>query len=246
LFLPQGLRLAWENRNFSWAKLVLVWSGIYLLTISIMGTKLPWYVFPIYPAVALVVGVQLAQVWNMPRPAFYPRAWVAFLALMAVGATCGSLYFGWSPASDAELQLILVAAAGTMTLATILAAQGDRQFLLILFWGMYVSLLLLMTSRHWVWELAEAYPVKPVAAMIQSNTPANQKIYTSYPYGRPSLNFYSDRQIIPATTSELQQHWQQQKPYLLLDNTFDNLTLESVKQVDTAAGWTLITKGNRE
>jgi len=248
IFLPQGLRLTWENRNLSWAKLVLVWSSGYLLAISIMGTKLPWYVLPIYPAIALAVGVQLAQVWNLPRPASYPRAWVAFLLLMAVGAIFGSFYFGfWSPVKDWELQLILAAAAGTMTLATILAAQGDRQFLLILFWGMYISLLLFMTSRHWIWELAEAYPVKPVAAMIQSGTPANQKIYTSYPYGRPSLNFYSDRQIIPAITNELQYHWQQNpQPYLLVDqSTLANLTLESVKRIGTAEGWTLITKGSR-
>jgi len=54
--------------------------------------------------------------------------------------------------------------------------------------GTYVSLLLLVTSR--VWELAEAHPVKPVAAMIQNGTPVGEKVYTSYPYGRPSLNFY--------------------------------------------------------
>jgi hypothetical protein len=109
---------------------------------------------------------------------------------------------------------------------------------------MYISLLLLMSSRHWVWELAEAYPVKPVAAMIQSGTPSGQKIYTSYPYGRPSLDFYSDRQTIPAATSELQDHWQQNpQPYLLVDeSTLSNLTLESVKRIGTAEGWTLITK----
>lgn len=246
IFLPQGLRKTWENRNLSWAKLILMWSSGYLLAISIMGTKLPWYVMPIYPAIALAVGVQLAQIWHTPSPASYPRAGIAFLALLAVGATVGSLYFGfWSPIKDWELQLILAAAAGTMTLATILAFQGDRQFLLVLIWGMYVSLLLFMTSHHWVWELAEAYPVKPVAAIIQSNTPPQTKIYTSYPYGRPSLNFYSDRQIIPATTSQLQQYWQQQQPYLLVDqSTLDNLSFQSVKRIDTAAGWTLITKGN--
>jgi len=56
LFLPQGLHLTWENRNLSWAKLVLVWSGVYLLAISVMQTKLPWYVLPLYPAIALAVG----------------------------------------------------------------------------------------------------------------------------------------------------------------------------------------------
>jgi len=76
-----------------------------------------------------------------------------------------------------------------------------------MFWAR--MLLLLVTSRHWVWELAEAHPVKPVAAMIQNGTPVGEKVYTSYPYGRPSLNFYSDRQVIPAATSELQHHWQQ-------------------------------------
>lgn len=242
IFLPQGLKLARENRNLSWAKLLLVWSGAYLLAISVMGTKLPWYVLPIYPAISLAMGVQLAQVWNLPCPASYPRTWSAFLTLMAVGATFGSLYFGWG-GEDRGLQLILAAAAGTMTLAAILVAQGDRQFLLILLWGMYISLLLLMSSRHWVWELAEAYPVKPVAAMIQKSTPVNQKIYTSYPYGRPSLNFYSDRQIVPASTSELQYHWQQKQPYLLLnESSLSNLMLNSVKRISTAEGWTLITR----
>jgi 4-amino-4-deoxy-L-arabinose transferase-like glycosyltransferase len=244
-FLPQGLGKTWENRNWGWAKLVLVWSGVYLLAISVMETKLPWYVLPIYPAVALVTGVQLAEVWNWPHSGSYPRPIIAFLTLLAIVSWVGSLYFNpWSPASDSEVQLILTAVAGTMTLAAVLAAQGDRQFLLILFWGMYVSLLLLMTSRHWIWELAEAYPVKPVAAMIHSSTPIGQKVYTSYPYGRPSLNFYSDRQIIPAAANELQHYWQQNpQPYLLLDeSTLGNLKLESVKQFGTAEGWTLITK----
>jgi len=57
--------------------------------------------------------------------------------------------------------------------------------------------------------------------MIQNGTPVGEKVYTSYPYGRPSLNFfYSDRQVIPAATSELQHHWQQNpQPYFLLDKS---------------------------
>lgn len=246
IFLPLALSHAWKNRNWSWAKLVLVWSGAYLLLISIMGTKLPWYVLPIYPAIALAIGYQLAQLWNQPYATAYPRFVFRFLILLAVGCWVGSFYFGfWSPAPDLELQLILAAVALTMTIAAILVARGDRQFLIILVWGMYISLLLFMTSRHWVWELAEAYPVKPVAALIQSQTPTGEKIYTSFPYGRPALNFYSDRQVIPATTSELEQNWQQNpQPYLLLDQaTKKNLHLESVQQLGLAEGWMLITKG---
>lgn len=248
IFLPQGLRLTWENRNWSWAKLVLVWGGVYLLAISVMQTKLPWYVLPVYPAIALATGAQLAEIWTLPYPASYPRGVVRLLALLALLGWIGSLYFSpWSPAKDWEVHVILAAVAGTMTLASVLAARGDQQFLSILFWGTYVSLLLLMTSRHWIWELAEAYPVKPVAAMVQSGTPINQKVYTSYPYGRPSLNFYSDRQIIPVDSRQLQQYWQQNtQPYFLLDaSTLENLKLESVKRVGTTQGWTLVTREMR-
>jgi len=90
------------------------------------------------------------------------------LALLAVVGWVGSFYFSPRSGIRLEVQLILTAVAGTMTLAAVLAAQADRQFLLIVFWA-DVSLLLL-TSHHWVWELAESYPVKPVAAMIQSGT----------------------------------------------------------------------------
>lgn len=245
IFLPQGLTNAWTHRNWSWAKLVLVWGGVYLLAISVMGTKLPWYVMPLYPAIALTVAVQLAQFWDRPYPAKYPRFTVAFLILLAVVGWAGSIYFSpWSLGRDWEVQLILIAIAVTMTLASLLALRGDRQFLTILVWGMYVSLLLFTISSHWVWELAEAYPVKPVAALVESHTPPGQKVYTSFPYNRPSLNFYSDRQVIPAAPNDLQQYWQQQpQPYLLLDeSTLKNLQLQSAQLLGQAEGWMLIKK----
>jgi 4-amino-4-deoxy-L-arabinose transferase-like glycosyltransferase len=41
IFFPYGLRLAWVNRNWGWAKLVLVWAGAYLLAILVMVTNYP-------------------------------------------------------------------------------------------------------------------------------------------------------------------------------------------------------------
>jgi 4-amino-4-deoxy-L-arabinose transferase-like glycosyltransferase len=249
IFFPNGLRFTWNHRNWSWAKLILVWSGSYLLAISLMGTKLPWYVLPIYPAIALAVGVQCAEFWQQPYPAKYPRYASAFLTLLAMVGWVASLYYSlWNSAPDWELQWILAAVAGTMTLSAWLAVWGERQFLTVLVWGMYISLLFFLTSRHWVWELAEAYPVKPVAVLIQTHTPPRQEIYTSFAYNRPSLDFYSDRRVISTTSSQLQQRWQQQpQPYLLLDRpTLEALKLPDVKSLGQASGWTLITRGSRE
>ena len=52
-------------------------------------------------------------------------------------------------------------------------------------------------------------PVKPIAAIIRTETPANEKIFTTFWYQRPSLDFYADRQVIPADLANLgpEQYW---------------------------------------
>jgi 4-amino-4-deoxy-L-arabinose transferase-like glycosyltransferase len=105
---------------------------------------------------------------------------------------------------------------------------------------MYLTLGLLMTSKSWLWELNEAFPVKPVAALIRSQTPPEAVVYTSFAYGRPSLNFYSDRQVIPADATTLQQLWST-KHYLLLDQeTLAALSLPDSVSLGTAKDFTLV------
>lgn len=244
IFLPQTAKLLWENRNLSWARLILVWSLVYLLLMSLMSAKVAWYILPIYPSLALAFGAQLAEIENLPLLSSYPRAWVAGLSILAVVASAGSIHFSWGITAKTDLQLIFAAVALTMIMGAILAERGDGQFLKILFWGSYISLLLLMKSNYWVWELWQTYPVKPVAAMIEKANPATKKIYTSFPDHRPSLDFYSDRHIIPASVEELEHHWRYDtQPYLLINKSdFLRLKLSSIKLLDKAEGWQLITK----
>jgi 4-amino-4-deoxy-L-arabinose transferase-like glycosyltransferase len=255
LFLPLGLRLTWANRNLSWAKLALVWGGIYLVTISIMLTKLPWYILPLYPALALIGGAQLAVLWQQgrhvgvkqfPSPSYSP-IWMGLFACLSGLSWLGTVYFGWGSPHQTDVALVFASLGITMTVVTLLTARQNSDFLVVLIWGTYVSLLLLMGSNHWVWELAEAYPVKPVAAIVRQSSPVGQKLYTSYPYNRPSLSFYSDRQIIPASQKQLKRLWRrEQQPYLLLDEAaLATLKLEPKQVMGTAEGWTLITKAKR-
>lgn len=244
VFLPQSWSFTWENRNLSWAKLIIVWSGVYLLLISLVNIKLPWYIFPIYPSLALGFGFYLSQSENLGLFSSYPRAWVSSFAILALVACGGSIYCSVYRIGTTELQIIFAAVALTMTLTAILAERGDRQFLHILVWGTYLSLLLLMRSNYWLWQPTPAYPVKPVAAMIVRANPEVKQIYTSFPYSRSSLDFYSDRSIIPASLANLQYYWHyHQQPYFLLNAAaLDNLKLESIQVIDEAVGWQLITK----
>ena len=244
VFFPYGLRLAWENRNWGWAKLVLIWSSVCLVAIAAVVTKLPWYTLPIYPALALASGAQLAELWNLPSHKSYPLVWSHILNLLALGAVVGSVYFGFTATDEQSLSVIFASVALTMLMASVLVARRDLQFILILFWGMYVSLLMFMSSPYWMLPLADDHPVKPIAAILKRGTIENQPIYTSFPNERPSLNFYSDRQVIPASNLELKQHWEQDKhPHLLINtNTLNQLKLESARQAGRASGWVLVTK----
>jgi 4-amino-4-deoxy-L-arabinose transferase-like glycosyltransferase len=254
LFLPAGCKLAWDNRNLSWAKLALVWAGLYFVAISLMTTKLPWYSLPLFPALALLIGAQMAELWQQSRQEGIPqflaagsRVWPGLLGLLAVGGCGGAIYFWvWAPAAEADVGLILATAGLTLAIAALLAARQNPQFLSLLVWGTFLALGLLLASPHWAWELAESYPVQPVATLLQSEVPGREPVYTSYPYHRPSLNFYSQRRVVPASQKQLRQVWRQQRAALLVDQgTFAALKLKAARTQPVPMGdslpWLLVT-----
>jgi 4-amino-4-deoxy-L-arabinose transferase-like glycosyltransferase len=251
LFALHGVKLAFDNRNWSWAKFVLVWSAGYSLAILPLLTKLPEYILQIYPILALAGGAKLSQVLNSPSYKPYPRFWSFFLSLLAALVVFTCVYFGFTQAIGIFSLIILAAIALSLGMAAVLIHRRDRQFIAILFWGMYVSLMLWFCSTDWIGQLDRAFPVKPVAAIIKRVVPPDRVVYTSG-IDRSSLNFYSDRQIIPLEIPKLKQHWQaSSNPYLLLEpQLLDRLNLkaESVKFLDSnenaRQNLVLITKKN--
>ncbi|RCJ34158.1 glycosyltransferase [Nostoc minutum NIES-26] len=241
IFLPGGFYLAWKKCQTTWGCLVLVGTIVYFVTISLMRTKLPWYVMPIYPFLALAIGAKLSEIWQHR----YFRVWWAVLfAVIAIAGFGGGVYFTLAK-QEPVLIVISVVLAISMGIVAWLIQQRDRRFIPVLFSGMYLVLALLMSSRSWIWELNEAFAVKPVAALIQSHVSSGTKVYTSFPYGRPSLDFYCDCKVIPATVPVLQQMWAN-KSYLLLDNT----TLKKINFIGstvlgTSEDFTLIAPPNK-
>lgn len=247
IFLPTSIKITWENRNLSWAKLALVWTIGYFLPISLMTTKLPWYLYPIYPAIALILGAQLAQIQHTPLLSKYPPFWSISLGLLGAIAGIGSIYYSSVQPPQTDVRLILLVVAGTMVLSGILAKRGDQQFIQVLLWGSYLSLFLLMKSNHWLWELNEHYPVKPVAQMLSTATPNQAKIYTSFPFHRPSLNFYSDRTVIPLPPEEIPKYWQSQPQgfFLLQEQDLQSFKLNAVKRLANSTNWILVTQDRK-
>ena len=263
IFIPQALHLTWTHRNWSWAKLVLVWSGLYFLVISLMQTKLPWYIMPLYPALALAVGALLAQYWHPGdfygvkegEPTVYPVAWRVIFGGLAIVGWVGCVVIGhWLPQLQPSLSLWLGAIALTFTVTTFLLVRKNSQFLLVLFWGTYTTLGMVLGSPYWLWELQESFAVKPVAALIQQAVPPQQAVAMSYPHSRPSLNFYSDRVVVSVqafyqvrgaalTTPEaIARYWREvPNPYLLLEESELNAAaLSHVRVLGRSEGFVLV------
>lgn len=205
--LPAGLQAAWRDRDWPWGKLVLVWSLGYLLPISVMETKLPWYGLPLYPPLALAIGPLLGSLWEEP-PARFGRSWQVIFGLLALGGGAGAVYFSFL-ATPLEPMLALALAALGLTggAVVLLAQQGDRQLIPVAFWGMFVGLTLFFSSGSWLWELNEQYPVRPVANLLRSVAHSGSKVYTSDRTQRPSLDFYCHCEVIPVPQSEQAKHW---------------------------------------
>jgi 4-amino-4-deoxy-L-arabinose transferase-like glycosyltransferase len=222
-----GIQLAWRNRNWSWARTLLVWSGVYLGFISVTIEKQFWLILPLYPILALICGAMLDRIRNLPSRLDYPRIWTLTFSLMALFAAACGLYFAFYYYLDFWLPLIFTALTLTLGATAIAIARRESQFIFLLFWGLYLSLLLTVGSSHWLWELRSIYSVKPVASLIRDIVPPQATVYTSFDRARPSLDFYSEHRVIPQETDKLKQLWQQKiSVYLLIDrSTIERLDL---------------------
>ena len=226
IIMIAGLKLASRNVHWGWGKLMMVWVGVYLALILLVFNRNYWSILPLYPGLALAGGRQLDLVRNLPSYVSYPKIWTYSFALMAAFAAFAGLHWGIRDYIDFYLPFICGSLTITFAATAVVIAQQEKQFIPLLFWGLFVSIFLFIISPHWIWELKTVEPVKPIAELIQQHTPEKQVIYTSMAEDRPSLSFYSDRRIVAQKITDLKYHWQRDSNvYLLVDST-------AIKQLD--------------
>jgi 4-amino-4-deoxy-L-arabinose transferase-like glycosyltransferase len=206
IFVPVGLitlkQKPWQKSwQKPWAKACLIGIGGFGGLISLMTTKLPWYSMPIYPFLAMMIGAGLNHMHIASNGCIrlYRIYSYAFMLLAIAGIT-GCVYLALEEPTALPIGLILVS---TFALTALDLHQRHARFIVTLLMGSYASLFLLVGSPLWLWELQEAFPVKPVAALLQQHTPPDSIIATTFAYSRPSLDFYSQRRVIPHAIAEL-------------------------------------------
>ena len=130
------LRKSWRDaaraaNGFSWPRFCLVWALFVFVFFSISGSKLPSYILPMFPALALVIGRQLTSLPARTLAwAVLPLAVVATLAFVGVAAGVG----GYIPAlADANTPAAIFHAFAPWIVAAlgVMAAGAVSAFLLL-------------------------------------------------------------------------------------------------------------------
>ncbi len=202
LFLPRAIFEAFERAKIDPAKhwgdlFLLCWAGSYIVFFSLARTKLPSYVLPCYPALAVLAG-RFVDGW-LSQPG--PVGRHALRATFALGAGAGGLFCVATPIVASFLLpgewkigiAGLVPLAGNL-LAWRFAAQGRRVLAVKTFAGSAVAFAALLfgvvslqVDRH---QISREF----VNVVRQFNSESAQ--IAAFDYFQPSLVFYA-RQPVP-------------------------------------------------
>lgn len=242
IFLPGALILAVKQWSESWAKLFLTGVILFFGTITLMETKLPWYIMPLYPFFALGIAAYLNEISTLKKSR--SKFLIGIFLMLSVAALLGGIYL-----LIEDEQMILVLAALGVFLTLLFAARQyqkkSAKFAITLAIGLYISLGIFINSNAWIWELNEAFSVKPIGNLIKENTPSNTIIYADIPYSRPSLDFYSERQVLADNQENLQQR-AKTSSYLLIDrDNFQNFQLFNAKILGESERFILVSTSDQ-
>ncbi|MBP0019941.1 MAG: hypothetical protein J7647_20600 [Cyanobacteria bacterium SBLK] len=146
LFLGiSGLSLALSQRNWGWANLTLIWFYGVLVVIPLLSFSVESGLL-LFPPLALAGGVKLDELLNLPRERQSLSGWYGLAIALAFAAMACSLGLAWLFPLYRASVLVFAAVALCLAMVALTVSQGDRQSLILLFWGMYVALFLFVAT----------------------------------------------------------------------------------------------------
>lgn len=236
-----GVREAWRQGQERCCRLLLLPAGLYGLAISITQTKLPWYILPLLPFVAMAAALPLAQAWRGSTLLRHPF-WQALWALLALIGLAAMLSLRQLPGQGGWLPAVSLVTLG-FALSALFALLGRPRALVVsLLACQLLAMLALFSSPHWLWELAESFEVRPVAALLRRHVRPHGTVLMTYPGGRPSLDWYCHCSVLPASAAQLAdlQAKETATPLLLLDEPSRSQWFPQAPVLGQAQGFSLV------
>ena len=232
--VPAAVKRLTAGREFDPAVFALLWAGFIFVFFSLSGSKLPSYILPLFPALALIVGHYLASVSG--RTLSFQLAPVALLALAGLAAIPYTPHLA-SESVTADMyqaQMPWLYAAAITLLAGILYAMWcgrrghvGRAVLVCAFTGLTASQLL-VTSED---GLSPAHSTYHLVQKLRPYLKPQVPFYSVGGYEQ-TLPFYIKRTVTLVDYQDEMAYGLKQEPHLWVP---DLATFERMWRDDTYA-----------
>ena len=179
--LVAALVRAWRKGEVQ-DRFLLAWFALPVILFSCIGSKLPPYILPTFPAAALLV----ARYWDRSLA----RMTGLSLAFLGIAAT---IFLSLAPPPDVVgvLGLLIPAVVAWALAGLVVSIKPDEEASLpVITAGVVASLFLIAVS---VGRLDEQYTARAVARVVESKQASEVAFYGNFLY---SLPYYLDRRIV--------------------------------------------------
>jgi 4-amino-4-deoxy-L-arabinose transferase-like glycosyltransferase len=206
-----------ETSGFQPKKMLLIWSGFIFFFFSISGSKLPSYILPIFPALALLIACHLEQashksvVFAAGLLALFSVIGLAFVPkIPALGTDAYALplyqSYTWWVGAAAVLAII-----GSLAAIRLARRQKESAILVLAATGFIAGQLLILGHEPLGRYAAGVLHLPAIEAELTAQTPL-------YAVGRyeQSLPFYLRRTLILVEHADEMEFGLKQEPYLWL------------------------------
>jgi 4-amino-4-deoxy-L-arabinose transferase-like glycosyltransferase len=185
LYLAPALYRGWRQREAPAERFLLAWVVPAWVLFELVPTKLPHYVLPLYPALALLAGRALAEVPALALPRamrFADRAvgvlWSAVTLALALLIVALPVYLG-----NGEHDAAVVGAAVMLVIAVVLFAPRRHLLVAPLAFAFVLSAATVLPGLDGLWLSPAA------AALVGRDPPPKGEPLVAVGYSEPSLVF---------------------------------------------------------
>ena len=195
LLVWQGLGRAFKENKDPAVRFCLAWLLPSWLVFELIPTKLPHYVLPLYPALALltarfVLAAREVYAQRPPRPA----AWLGFglWGLIWLALSGGILVLSWRLAPGIPWVALIPAAAGLGMVALFWRLARSRRLDRAALISLGAGVIFLGATFQWVLPAWDQVWVSRQAAqeVARAAAPGTKPLVASLDYNEPSLVFY--------------------------------------------------------
>jgi 4-amino-4-deoxy-L-arabinose transferase-like glycosyltransferase len=239
LFVWPALAKAWRKRILPAERFCLAWVVPAWVMFELVPTKLPHYVLPLYPALALltarfIVGIDGAKLAGRVTRSLALVGWVVWTALAvtlaaAAVALPGILHQDWASPALAPALLLLAATIGTLIQLRRKASIRAIGFAIggtAVFAAMVLQTVLPSISELWLSRSA--------AQMVQRAAPAGAEVAATG-YAEPSLVFLLGSKILLGDPEKIAHFLRDHERGLALVGSKEAMRFHEIVQQDGVA-----------